>query len=543
MTEFKQINLQNTSNPFAVERGGKGKTLMIQGTTSDAGKTTLVAGLCRFFSDIKMNVAPFKPQNMALNSAVTPCGGEIGRAQALQAKAARLPLDVDFNPILLKPNSDTGAQVIVHGKALTRNASSNMEASEYQDYKKVAMQAVLSSHQRLTQQYELVVVEGAGSPAEINLRAGDIANMGFAEAVDCPVVIIADIDKGGVFAQLVGTLMLLDESEQDRVVGFVINRFRGDIKLLESGLTWLEQQTNKPVLGVLPYLHGLDISSEDALVTQQHNDDSSAKTKKVRVVVLVYPHMSNHTDFDALRHHKDIDCQFLFAKGSAGEKNTEKVAIPPCDLIILPGSKNVRSDLNFLRLRGWDNDIAKHLRYSGKVIGICGGYQMLGKLITDPEGVEGKAGSTEGLGYFAMNTVLKPYKTLINVKGTLTLANQSTEISGYEIHAGESELIIEPKAQQQKKYEQKKVFSHLVTIDGKGEGLLSEDEKIAGCYVHGLFDEPKALQLFMHWLGFDVSTAPSIEVLEEQAIERVSQACKEHLDMEKIKQLVTDWYK
>lgn len=519
------------------------QTIMVQGTTSDAGKTTLVAGLCRLFADLDVKVAPFKPQNMALNSAVTPCGGEIGRAQALQAKAARLPLNVDFNPILLKPNSDTGAQVIVHGKALTRNASSNMEASEYQDYKKVAMQAVLSSHQRLTKQFELVVVEGAGSPAEINLREGDIANMGFAEAVDCPVLIIADIDKGGVFAQLVGTLMLLSQSEQDRVVGFVINRFRGDIKLLESGLTWLEQKTNKPVLGVLPYLHGLDISSEDALVTQQNNDESTTESSKVRIVVLVYPHMSNHTDFDALRHHKDIDCQFLFAKSSEGESTPEKVVIPACDLIILPGSKNVRSDLEFLRQRGWHDDIAKHLRYKGKVIGICGGYQMLGELINDPQGLEGVAGATEGLGYFPMNTELKPYKTLINVAGILQLGKQSAEMSGYEIHAGESHLMTEDKNSHQYEKNHEKSLSPLLSIEGKSAGLISADGQITGCYVHGLFDQPQALQLFMHWLGFEVSRGPSIENLEEQAIERVSQACKKHLDMLKVKQLITQWYK
>lgn len=522
-----------TNNPFELARSAQGKTLMVQGTTSDAGKTTLVAGLCRFFADLRINVAPFKPQNMALNSAVTPCGGEIGRAQALQAKAARLPLDVDFNPILLKPNSDTGAQVIVHGKALTHNASSNMEASEYQDYKKVAMQAVLSSHQRLIQKYELVVVEGAGSPAEINLREGDIANMGFAEAVDCPVLIIADIDKGGVFAQLVGTLMLLSQSEQDRVVGFVINRFRGDIKLLESGLTWLEQKTNKPVLGVLPYLHGLDISSEDALVTKQSSTQGTSPSSKVRIVVLVYPHMSNHTDFDALRHHDDIDCQFLFAKGAEGDNSPEKIAIPPCDLIILPGSKNVRGDLSFLHQRGWHDDIARHLRYGGKVIGICGGYQMLGELIDDPGGLEGQAGSSMGLGYFAMHTVLKPQKTLLNVSGVLQLSQQSAEISGYEIHAGESTFIQDDKQTPQT----------LLDVQGEGQGLLSDDGQVAGCYLHGLFDKPVALQLFMQWLGYDVSKAPSIEVLEERAIERVSQACQTHLDMVKIKKIITDWYR
>lgn len=506
---------------------------MIQGTTSDAGKTTLVAGLCRLFSDQHISVAPFKPQNMALNSAVTPCGGEIGRAQALQAKAARLALDVDFNPILLKPNSDTGAQVIVHGKALTHSKSSNMEADEYHDYKKVAMQAVLDSHQRLIKQYELIVVEGAGSPAEINLREGDIANMGFAEAVDCPVLIIADIDKGGVFAQLVGTLMLLSQSEQDRVVGFVINRFRGDIKLLESGLTWLEQKTNKPVLGVLPYLHGLDISSEDALVTQQEVDDNFVKNTQIKVVVLVYPHMSNHTDFDALRHHKNIDCQFLFAKGSEDGSTPEKVSIPACDLIILPGSKNVRSDLAFLCQRGWQEDIAKHLRYRGKVIGICGGYQMLGELIADPEGLEGKSGSSKGLGYFAMSTVLKPTKTLMNVVGELQLANQSVQISGYEIHAGDSEINTTSGQQ----------LNNLLEVAGKKEGLVSEDGQIAGCYLHGLFDQPEALQLFMSWVGFSIEQSASIEVLEEQAIERVSKACQKYLDMDKINHLMSEWYK
>lgn len=528
----KQSNSHFTPNTVEGAQSSQCKTLMIQGTTSDAGKTTLVAGLCRVFADLQVNVAPFKPQNMALNSAVTPCGGEIGRAQALQAKAARLALDVDFNPILLKPNSDTGAQVIVHGKALMHKSSSNMEASEYQDYKKVAMQAVLSSHQRLTQQYDLVVVEGAGSPAEINLRKGDIANMGFAEAVDCPVLIIADIDKGGVFAQLVGTLMLLSQSEQDRVVGFVINRFRGDIKLLEPGLTWLEEKTNKPVLGVLPYLHGLDISSEDALVTKQASAEGTSSSPKVRIVVLVYPHMSNHTDFDALRHHDDIDCQFLFAKGSKDEINPEKITIPACDLIILPGSKNVRSDLEFLRQRGWDDDIAKHLRYQGKVIGICGGYQMLGELVADPEGIEGQKGVSEGLSYFAMSTVLASKKTLINVSGVLTLSEQKAEISGYEIHAGVSTLTNNATK-----------LCNLMTIDGEGQGLISEDGQIAGCYLHGLFDQPEALQLFMSWLGYDVSKAPSIEVLEEQAIERVSQACQSHLDMVKIKQIVTKWYK
>jgi len=493
---------------------------MIQGTTSDAGKTTLVAGLCRLFAKQGMKVAPFKPQNMALNSAVTPCGGEIGRAQALQAKAANVALDVDFNPILLKPNSDTGAQVIIHGKAL-----SEMEAAQYQDYKKVAMDAVLESHQRLRNEYPLILVEGAGSPAEINLREGDIANMGFAEAVNCPVIIVADIDKGGVFAQLVGTLMLLSQSEQDRVVGFVINRFRGDISLLESGLTWLEQRTDKPVLGVLPYLHGLDISSEDALVTQQNKQNCEYK---IRVVVLVYPRMSNHTDFDALRHHDDIDCQFLFAKNPK-----IKVSIPPCDLIILPGSKSVINDLCFLKEQGWHNDIAKHCRYGGKVIGICGGYQMLGKQILDPRNIEGGVSQSDALNYFPINTTLQMAKTLKNVEGELYLDQKNVTVCGYEIHAGTSYL----------ENDSVKNNQPLLSINGEKQGLLTVDNQVAGCYLHGLFDTPEALQLIMHWVGCDISKSSSIDELENIAINRIGDACQKYLDMDKVDKLLNDWYK
>ena len=335
------------------------KTLMVQGTTSDAGKSTLVAGLCRVFADLKHNVAPFKPQNMALNSAVTADGGEIGRAQALQAIAAYQELRVDFNPILLKPNSDTGAQVIIHGRAI-----SNMEASGYHDYKKTAMNAVLASHQRLQQEFDYLLVEGAGSPAEINLRENDIANMGYAEAVDCPVILIADIDKGGVFAHLVGTLELLSESEQKRVKGFVINRFRGDIALLQSGLDWLEQKTGRPVLGVLPYLHDLALDAEDAISVKNVVDKA-----KVNIAVLVLPHISNHTDFDVLRLNPEVSLEYVRVFDP----------LPACDLVILPGSKNVIGDLAHLVERGWKEQLQRHLRYGGKVLGICGGYQMLGQ--------------------------------------------------------------------------------------------------------------------------------------------------------------------
>ena len=316
------------------------RTVMVQGTTSDAGKSTLVAALCRWLVRQGISVVPFKPQNMALNSAVTPDGGEIGRAQAVQAQAAMLASHTDMNPVLLKPNSDTGAQVIIHGRAI-----GNMEALEYHTYKSTARAAVLESHQRLSEHYPVIVVEGAGSPAEINLREGDIANMGFAEAVDCPVILIADIDKGGVFAHLVGTLALLSESEQTRIAGFVINRFRGDIALLQPGLDWLEARTGKPVIGVLPYLHGLHLEAEDAVPPppQPSPINVGGSLNKLRVVVPVLPHISNHTDFDPLRLHPQVEFSYV----------PISEPIPPADLIVLPGSKSVRRDLDSLRRAGW----------------------------------------------------------------------------------------------------------------------------------------------------------------------------------------------
>lgn len=381
-------------------------TLMVQGTTSDAGKSTLVAALCRILARQGHKVAPFKPQNMALNSAVTPCGGEIGRAQAVQAQAANVELSIDFNPILLKPSSDKNAQVIIQGKALEQ-----MSAVDYHHYKDIARAAVFDSYHRLTDNYDYVMVEGAGSPAEINLRKRDIANMGFAEQADCPVILIADIDKGGVFAHLVGTLELLSESEQKRVIGFVINRFRGDITLLESGLDWLEERTGKPVLGVLPYIHGLHIAAEDAVTVRQED-----KGTKLNVIVPVTPRMSNHNDFDALQLHPEINFQFFYAS------ELHKTNLPTADLIILGGSKNTRADLAFIVEQGWDKQIARHIRYGGKVFGICGGYQMLGSLIIDKYGLEGEAGESKGLGFLPMSTELAKEKTLKNCTGKLNLA-------------------------------------------------------------------------------------------------------------------------
>ncbi|HSX59339.1 MAG TPA: cobyric acid synthase [Tahibacter sp.] len=470
---------------------------MVQGTTSDAGKSTLVAGLCRWLHRRGVAVAPFKPQNMALNSAVTVDGGEIGRAQALQAQAAGVAPHTDFNPILLKPNSDVGAQVIVHGRAI-----GNMQAGVYHDYKRVAMQAVLASHERLVARYAAVVVEGAGSPAEINLRANDIANMGYAEAVDCPVVLIADIDRGGVFAHLVGTLALLSDSERARVSGFVINRFRGDIALLQSGLDWLERETGKPVLGVLPYLHGLHLDAEDALPREPGRSDAT-----LRVVVPALPRISNHTDFEALRLHPDVAFRYI----GPGEP------MPAADLVVLPGSKSVRADLAWLRAQGWDTALTRHLRYGGKVLGICGGLQMLGRRIDDPHGIEGEAGASDGLGLLDLVTTLEPEKQLRTTSGELRL-DGSARVEGYEIHCGASrgDALRAP----------------LVRLaDGRDDGVLSGDGQIAATYLHGLFDAPEACTALLRWAGLADAQPVDRAALRERALDALADAVQQHLDV------------
>jgi len=473
---------------------------MVQGTTSDAGKSTLVAGLCRVLKRRGIRVAPFKPQNMALNSAVTVDGGEIGRAQAVQAQACGLEPHTDFNPILLKPNSDTGAQVIIHGKAIHE-----MEAAAYHDYKQVAMEAVLESYERLKQQYDVILVEGAGSPAEINLRDRDIANMGFAEAVDCPVILIADIDRGGVFAHLVGTLNLLSESEQARTKGFVINRFRGDIKLLEPGLEWLEQHTGKPVFGTLPYLHGLHLESEDSLALEQHSDSQSAALK---IVVPALPRISNHTDFDPLRLHPQVDLQYIAPNETP----------PPADLVILPGSKNVRADLQWLRDSGWESYLQRHLRYGGKLLGICGGYQMLGDAIHDPQGIEGPLGSSIGLGLLEMETTLEAEKQLINVTGRLTLAD--AQVSGYEIHVGRTTGPA--------------LEFPLVRLQDRVDGAISSDNQIIGTYLHGLFESGEACAALLTWAGLNSVEIIDYHALREAGIDRLADTLENHLDLDRL---------
>jgi adenosylcobyric acid synthase len=477
-------------------------TLMIQGTSSGAGKSTLVAALCRILARRGLRVAPFKPQNMSLNSAVAADGGEIGRAQALQAMAARVAPLTDMNPVLLKPSSDTRAQVIVAGRPYAE-----VEAGAYMPLKPRLLPLVLEAFERLRGAFDAVVVEGAGSPAEVNLRANDIANMGFAEAADCPVVLVADIDRGGVFAHIVGTLECLSVAERGRIAGFVINRFRGERALLSAGIDWLEEKTGKPVFGVLDFLQGLALDEEDAL---PRNEPAAAGA--LRVVVPVYPRISNHTDLDALRWESGVQVRFV----GPGESLPEGEEAP--DLIVLPGSKNVRADLEHLRRAGWEAPILRHVRYGGKLIGLCGGMQMLGQWIHDPLGVEDNPGSTCGLGLLDFETTLEPNKQLRNVEGVVFPGTpQEAPFTGYEIHMGVSRgpALERPAAM----------------LGGSPDGALSADGRILATYAHGLFDRAQARRAVLAWAGVETQPGLDLNARREASLDRLADHVEKELDL------------
>ncbi len=476
--------------------------LMIQGTTSDAGKSIAVAGLCRVLKRRGISVAPFKPQNMALNSAVTVSGGEIGRAQALQAAACGLEPHIDFNPLLLKPSSDQKSQVILHGKAV-----SELEAEKFGSIKELAFDRVLESYHRLQKQYDRVLIEGAGSPAEINLRSRDIANMGFAEAVNCAVVLISDIDRGGVFAHLVGTLQLLSASERARTHGFIINKFRGSIDLLQSGLDWLEAHTEKSVFGVLPYLSALKLDAEDAINTETHNQQT-----EICIKVPVLTRISNHTDFDPLRWHPKVNLQFV----GPGE------TLSGADLIILPGSKSVRNDIEHLRTQGWDRDIQRHLRYGGKLLGICGGFQMLGNVVRDPSGIESAAGTTQGLSLLDFDTTLACEKKLTQVEGTIRISNDTASIKGYEIHCGVTEGSALTRS-----------FAQVSDHQGNHytDGVISDDGQIIGTYLHGLFEHADSLAAILSWVSGKPQSGVDWDEVRNKELDRLADCFEQHLDI------------
>lgn len=458
---------------------------MIQGTGSNVGKSMLVAGLCRIARQRGLSVAPFKPQNMSNNAAVTEDGGEIGRAQALQALAAGLPPHTDMNPVLLKPESETGSQVVVQGKRLT-----TVRAREYAKLKPQLLAAVLESFERLKARHDLVIVEGAGSPAEVNLRPGDIANMGFAQAAQVPVVLCGDIDRGGVIAQIVGTKAVISAEDAALVRGFMVNKFRGDPRLFDEGYNLIEAHTGWRGFGVVPWFAGAGkLPAEDAL-----DIVGSSRTEGLHVVCLKLSRIANFDDMDPLAQEPGVRLTML----------AEGRAIPgDADVVIIPGSKSTRGDLAFLRAQGWDVDLAAHLRRGGHVLGICGGYQMLGKTVADPEGIEGPAGIDAGLGLLDIATVMTGDKRLTQVSARH--AASDIAFSGYEIHIGRSEGA--------------DCARPFALIDGTPEGATSADGRISGSYLHGMFRDDGFRRAWLaqfgvaQSLGYDATVEATLDAL------------------------------
>ncbi|WP_299470646.1 cobyric acid synthase [uncultured Roseibium sp.] len=442
--------------------------IMVQGTGSNVGKSLIVAGLCRLFTNRGLSVRPFKPQNMSNNAAVTEDGGEIGRAQALQAMGCRVPLSVHMNPVLLKPETDTGAQVIVQGKRF-----GTMKAREYGQQKETLLPKVLESFAATSSKVDLVVVEGAGSPAEINLRAGDIANMGFAEAADLPVILCADIDRGGVIASVVGTHAVLEAGEQQRIKGFFVNRFRGDPSLFDDGMREIATRTGWQDLGVVPWFADAGkLPAEDALGLEDGFGSGGLK-----IAVPVISRIANFDDLDPLRLEPGVALELV----QPGE------ALPgDADLVLLPGSKSTVGDLEFFRKQGWDLDLRAHHRRGGHILGVCGGYQMLGKTIADPEGIEGNPGSVDGLGYLDVETVLTPDKSTVFAEGVHVASG--APFSGYEIHIGRTTGSDCSRPMMRLK-------------DGHADGAISEDGLASGTYVHGLFTSDTFRSAFLKSFG------------------------------------------
>ncbi len=512
------------------------RTLMIMGTGSDVGKSLIVAGLCRHFANAGYRVAPFKPQNMSNNAAVTADGGEIGRAQALQARASRCAMKVDLNPVLLKPQSETGAQIVVQGKVI-----GSARAREFQDKKRALMPAVLESFGRLKAGHDLVFVEGAGSASEINLRASDIANMGFAEAADLPVVLAGDIDRGGVIASLVGTKHVLAAADAARIEGFIVNKMRGDPSLFADGMAAIAAMTGWRPLGLVPYFPAASrLPAEDALSLRSPPADVSSplpsasacgcgdsklassprracmgegqgEGRNLKIVVPLLPFISNFDDLDPLRLEHRVSLEMI-PRG--------KPLPAGADVVLLPGSKATIADLELFRAEGWDIDLAAHVRRGGQVLGLCGGFQMLGRDISDPDGIEGTPRSVKGLGYLDFVTVLTGEKTLRRVGGIALGAH----FEGYEMHVGASqgEALARP-------------FLHFE--DGRAEGATSADGRIAGCYVHGLFASDAFRAAWLPAFAASATAPLAYEALIDETLDELAAHLAQHLDMEALLRL------
>ncbi len=476
---------------------------MVQGCGSDVGKSTLVAGLCRLFTNRGLTVRPFKPQNMSNNAAVTADGGEIGRAQALQAQACRTPATVHMNPVLLKPQSDIGAQVVVRGKV-----DGTLSARDFQSRKRALLSIAVESFHMLSSGADLVLVEGAGSPAETNLRANDIANMGFAHAANVPVVLVGDIDRGHVIASLVGAHAVLDQADRDRIHGFLINKFRGDPSLFDAGRREIAVRTGWPDLGMAPWLGSArKLPAEDAVVLDHLG--TATNRRRVKVRALLFSRIANFDDFDPLRSEPDLDFQFV----APGEAIAGDV-----DLVILPGTKSTLADLAFLRAQGWDIDIAAHVRRGGRVLGICGGFQMLGRRVSDPQGADGAAGTADGLDLLDVETIMTEAKTLRPVRGQFVDGGAS--FTGYEIHLGltTGEGLGRPM---------------LRFESGATDGAVSANSRIVGACVHGLFDTGAAKAALFAPLGVQSSLADHSTIVDA-LLDEVAATLERSLDIDAI---------
>jgi adenosylcobyric acid synthase len=475
---------------------------MFQGTGSDVGKSLMVAGLARAFTNRGLRVRPFKPQNMSNNAAVTKDGGEIGRAQALQARGARVPPSVHMNPVLLKPQSEAGAQIIVQGRVYA-----TAKAAAYQDLKLQLLKPVLNSFARLATEADLILVEGAGSASEVNLRANDIANMGFARAANVPVILIGDIDRGGVIASLVGTKTVIDPADAALVVGFVVNKFRGDPALFEAGMKEIARATGWEALGLVPFFpDARRLPAEDALALDHARFPKP--DARIRIVVPILPHIANFDDLDPLEAEPEVELVRV-RNGSALPGDT--------DLVILPGSKATVADLNALRGAGFDIDIAAHVRRGGRVLGLCGGYQMLGRRVADPDGIEGPPGIVTGLGLLDAETTLAPHKRVEPVTGE---SHDGAPFAGYEMHMG---ITTGPDCA--------RPFAKLA--DGSSDGAISADGRVIGTYVHGLFADDRQRAAWLARLGAGPA-AIAYEPLIDDVLDRLAAHLAAHIDLDRL---------
>jgi adenosylcobyric acid synthase len=496
----------------------KALPIMFQGTHSDAGKSVIVTAFCRMFAQDGFKTAPFKSQNMALNSYITIDGKEIGRAQGVQAEAAGIMATTHMNPILIKPTRNNEAQIVVHGKPYK-----NMEAGVYRkEFFHTGLQLIEESLTILSHTYDRIVIEGAGSPAEVNLNDRELVNMRVARMANAPVILIGDIEKGGVFASLVGTLQLLEPEDRDRVIGVIINKFRGDVRLLEPGLTWFEEYTGKPVLGVIPYLEHLNIDAEDSVILNQYTAAKNSE-KELDIAVIQYPKISNFTDVDPFFTEPDCDVRFI----------TKADQLQEPDLVILPGSKNTIEDLMFVKESGIAEKLMElHRKKQSLIFGICGGYQMLGREIRDPFAIESPHPYIEGLCLLPLYTIITKEKTTKLSEGQLTFHGKTFGVKGYEIHMGETASDVDCEA--------------LITASDKRDGCTSADEQVIGTYFHGIFHNDAFRETVLNVIREKKGLAPiyhrvSFNQLREEAFDRLADHVRKNVKFDIIQQKMEEF--